>query len=956
MKKVRLFAVLTGILLTLQSFSFTAEAKTKDYTDLKNHWSYQMVKSLESYGIVKGYGDGTFRPDSSVNADAFIKMIVLSLGYTVDVESAYWAEPYINKALELGLVEEGEFFDYSQPITRSQMARIVARSLKNKTNLDENLIKSQIYDYAETDDELKEYVVVAYGEKIITGYENEEFRPNSVSTRAEAATIITRLINRNGGISAPATGVQPGNGNQTVTAASSVYVAKNGSDSNDGSINAPFATLKKAQEYVRSLIASGNLPEGGISVNLREGTYYMYEGLKFTEADSGTATAPVTYTSYNNEKVILSGLTPLEKSWFTSIDETAKKSIIDKNAASKILVADLKSHGITDYGELSTRGYHYFNKGRYAQAELVVNGENQTLARYPNEGTISVPSDKVDKDNMAFGYTDERISKWKDAKDPWMVGTISTNYENNNYPIKKIDTSSKKIYVGEGKINTYYTNGWFFAENLLEEIDSVGEYYIDRDEGKLYYYAPDDFKNGDYTLGLTTLKETMFDFNGTKNVKIRNLYIEGGRGYAVLGTTAGYKIPTYSEFLQSQNISLEGKRFSETEHTNEYLLHPSNFPDAQVFPGHVWDGFLDDGKGVDGIEVTNCDITNFGSGGIIIKGDNVKLERNHIKNMGGVGIYLKGGDLETLEPSGNTIMNNEIHRVGYLQRAYFPAIAMHGVAIHVAHNDIYDGPHCIFNYHGNDHIIEYNRIHDAVKECLDMDAIYTRNEYMPQWRGNVIRYNYIYNIGIYPVGEYTKQLNVSGIRTDNYGHALQIYSNIFANIGTEGANNVIGVTAQGNRNTLKGNIFVDCSATFLGWNSYSAGTTWSTDEEKERVALAEKYASNPVFGEKYPELATFGKEYYKSVATNVFDENVVANIKFKLSDVNGAVNASSTRGAPELILGSNNYVTTKDPGFTDYAGGNYTLKTDSEVFKKIPDFENIDMSKIGLTEKIGPQN
>lgn len=237
-----------------------------------------------------------------------------------------------------------------------------------------------------------------------------------------------------------------------------------------------------------------------------------------------------------------------------------------------------------------------------------------------------------------------------------------------------------------------------------------------------------------------------------------------------------------------------------------------------------------------------------------------------------------------------------------------------------------------------------------------MDAIYTRNEYMPQWRGNVIRYNYIYNIGIYPVGEYTKQLNVSGIRTDNYGHALQIYSNIFANIGTEGANNVIGVTAQGNRNTLKGNIFVDCSATFLGWNSYSAGTTWSTDEEKERVALAEKYASNPVFGEKYPELATFGKEYYKSVATNVFDENVVANIKFKLSNVNGAVNASSTRGATELILGSNNYVTTKDPGFTDYAGGNYTLKTDSEVFKKIPDFENIDMSKIGLTEKTGPQN
>ena len=44
----------------------------------------------------------------------------------------------------------------------------------------------------------------------------------------------------------------------------------------------------------------------------------------------------------------------------------------------------------------------------------------------------------------------------------------------------------------------------------------------------------------------------------------------------------------------------------------------------------------------------------------------------------------------------------------------------------------------IFNYHGNDHVIEYNKIHDAVKECLDMNAIYTRNEYVPQWRRAVL--------------------------------------------------------------------------------------------------------------------------------------------------------------------------------------------------------------------------
>ena len=187
---------------------------------------------------------------------------------------------------------------------------------------------------------------------------------------------------------------------------------------------------------------------------------------------------------------------------------------------------------------------------------------------------------------------------------------------------------------------------------------------------------------------------------------------------------------------------------------------------------------------------------------------------------------------------------------------------------------------------------------------------------------------------------------------------MQIYNNIFANIGTENANNVIGVTAQGNRNTLTGNIFVDCSATYLGWNSYSAGATWNMEDktERERVELAEKYAANPIFAAKYPELATFRKEYYKSVATNVFDKNLVVNIKFGLSTTNGEVNKSSTRGAAELIKGDNNVVTTKDPGFVNYAAGDYTLKDDSEVFTKIPGFEKIEMSKIGNNAPVGPIN
>lgn len=953
----KISAAVLAAAVSLQSVCFAAIKVDDEFPDLSNHWSKSILMRLNEYGVVNGYDDGTMRPQSNVSVAEYLTMTVKSLGYTFESTEGYWAEPYIQKAEELGLIEHGEYSDFSVPITRSQAAKIAANSLADNSVADENAVKAKITDYALIQEQYKPYVVAAYDKKLVNGNHEACFEPERYINRAEAGVITVRLIDRNGGIKLPSENGGGSQGSGGVVASSAVlYVSPNGSDSGDGSESSPFATVAKAKETVRSMKASNSIPDGGVTVYLRGGTYYIEEGMTFTKEDSGSEGKVITYTAYPGEDVTVSGQKPIEKSWFKPADENAKKIMLDKSAADKVVVADLKEHGITDYGELSTRGYHYFNKGRYAQAELIVNDENQTLARYPNSGSISVPTDSVDAESFGFRYTDERISKWKDAKDAYIVGTISINYENNTYPIEKIDTSKKLLTIKEGRINTYYTNGWFFGENLLEELDSEGEYYIDRDEGKLYYYPPADFSSGNYDIGLSTLKTPIFNFNGAEYITVSNITMKGGRGYAVIGASEGYSIPSFKEWMVSRGADLSGANFKKGSGSSVYIADIDNYTDAQTFPGHVWDGFVDEGDGVNHIEVKNCNIFNFGSGAIVMNGTDVHLDNNHIKNIGGTALFLRGGDLETLEPSGNEILNNNIHRVGYLQKAYVPAIAMHGVGIHVAYNDLYDAPHCIFNYHGNDHIIEYNKIHDAVKECLDMDAIYTRNEYMPQWRGSVIQNNYIYNIGIFPVGEYTKQLNVSGIRTDNYGHALQIYNNVFANIGSSNANNVIGVTAQGNRNMIKGNMFIDCSATFLGWNTYSAGATWDMNktEEKERVELAEKYSKIPVFAEKYPELATFKDEYYKSVATNEFDNNLVVNIKFGLSQANGTVNAQSTRGAVELIKGENNYVTTSDPGFKNYAGGDYSLSSDSEVFKEIPDFQNVDMSKMGNNAPVGP--
>ena len=631
---------------------------------------------LNGYGVICGYDDGTIRPDSYVSVTEFLTMMVKSLGFETEPGDGYWATPYIQKAVELGLIEPDEYSDYDATLTRSQAAKIIANALSDTAIADENAVKAKIYDYAEIAEEYKPYVLIAYDKKIVNGNHDNCFEPNRNITRAEASVIAVRLIDKNGGIKKPDNGNGPNNNSGDVTSSAKLYVAPNGSDNNDGSESSPFATVQKAKETIRNMNAANSLPEGGVTVYLRGGTYYIDEGMTFTKEDSGKEGSTITYTSYPGEAVTISGQVPLEKGWFTAADDTAKNVMIDKNAASKVLMVDLKEHGITDYGELSTRGYHYFNKGRYAQAELIVNDENQTLARYPNSGTLSVPTDSVDTDNFGFRYTDERVSKWKDAKDAYIVGTISINYENNTYPIDKIDTSKKLLTIKEGRINTYYTNGWFYGENLLEELDTEGEYYIDRDTGKLYYYAPSDFTSGNYEIGLSMLKTPIFNFNGAEYVNVSNITMKGGRGYAVLGASAGYSIPSFKDWMISRGADLNGANFTKGSGSSVYIADIDKYTDSQVFPGHVWDGFVDDGNGVNHIDVKNCNIFNFGSGGIIINGTDVHLDNNHIKNIGGTALYLRGGDLETLTPSNNEILNNNIHHVGYLQKSYVPAIAM----------------------------------------------------------------------------------------------------------------------------------------------------------------------------------------------------------------------------------------------------------------------------------------
>ena len=181
---------------------FHTDTYSASYSDVRSgDWFAASVTDLSGRGVISGFPDGTFRPESTVLADAFIKMTVTSLGYTNIGNAAgeSWAAGYIFKAMELGLVEQGEFDIYSRAITRSEMSRIIVRALDISASEEiypDNLeaYADLISDYASIGAEFRTYILKAYCKGILTGYPDGTFGGGLSTKRSEAATIILRLV------------------------------------------------------------------------------------------------------------------------------------------------------------------------------------------------------------------------------------------------------------------------------------------------------------------------------------------------------------------------------------------------------------------------------------------------------------------------------------------------------------------------------------------------------------------------------------------------------------------------------------------------------------------------------------------------------------------------------------------------------------------------------------------
>lgn len=164
----------------------------------EKHWAYVALQQLTKENVIEGYPDGSFKPEKTVTYGEFIKLVYAGCsGKTIEnsANGKHWAENYYYAASADGYLEfrHIDIALLSEPIPRKHMAYIASQvidSADGETNLKSQELFTDITAVSEHSYDIMK--VCAAG--VLTGYDDGSFKPDRTLTRAEAAVVITRLL------------------------------------------------------------------------------------------------------------------------------------------------------------------------------------------------------------------------------------------------------------------------------------------------------------------------------------------------------------------------------------------------------------------------------------------------------------------------------------------------------------------------------------------------------------------------------------------------------------------------------------------------------------------------------------------------------------------------------------------------------------------------------------------
>lgn len=132
-EKVVTRAEMAKFLVVTMGENVEVVSNASEFIDVPSwHWAIKYINIAQQKQLIKGDGDGNFRPDDTVNYGEALTMVVRMLGYDVDIEGeGVWPNNYIDRAKELKLTDNVENFINEQGANRGSVAQIIYNAINN---------------------------------------------------------------------------------------------------------------------------------------------------------------------------------------------------------------------------------------------------------------------------------------------------------------------------------------------------------------------------------------------------------------------------------------------------------------------------------------------------------------------------------------------------------------------------------------------------------------------------------------------------------------------------------------------------------------------------------------------------------------------------------------------------------------------------------------------------------
>ena len=513
-----------------------------------------------------------------------------------------------------------------------------------------------------------------------------------------------------------------------------IYVSADGSDENDGSLENPLATLAAAKELAKA-------KSGDVTVYFRQGSYSLYDTVRFTAEDK----SGVTYRAYENEKVVFTAGVPYTGFENCTVNGVkAFRKYVGKDADFNILFNGKTTLNRTRYPE---SGYLYIKD---VDDNYCINPELEVDSDY-HKGYTAFIADKKDIPGMKNeqDVVVRVLHFWKDE----MLG------------VKSYDSSKGLLQFTKPSAMTFHKGERYFLENVFEALDEPGEWYLDKNEGVLYYIPQD----GESAAGLTLWggeTETLISIDGVDDIRFEKIIFRGN----------GFNVPEQRDFSQAAY----------------------NAPTCVSCVNSK------------GFEIKNCEFRDIAACAVFI-GENVQnaaVDSSVFENIGAQAVYIRGENLEEDNPrvtKNITVTNNLISGFG---RVFYNAVGIliiHANTVNASNNEIHDGYYTAISVGwvwGYSHNITFNnRICDNLIYNIgqgwlsDMGGIYT----LGNQKGTVLSGNVIHNVAADPgEGGYGGW----GIYLDEGSAFILVEKNLVYACGSDGYH-----LHYGSDNIIRNNIF-----------------------------------------------------------------------------------------------------------------------------------------------------